>query len=190
MEWLRHVTHVLRDELQTIDFRVISDFSPAIGAAVQRGEIDLGFSRIEPQPNVTYKIIAHEPIVVVLPREHPLAARKEIERSLQADPKYADAWAELGLVQIRADQFAEAERSLAKALANGVPSSSETWAAWMPVSFASVPTISAAAFRSRNASAGATKRSSGAFSYVSITRYNGYLTRNHHIGSATDRIYA
>ena len=79
VEWLRHVTHVLRDDLQAIDFRVISDFSPAIGAAVQRGEIDLGFSRIEPQPNVTYKVIAHEPILVVLPREHPLAARKEIE---------------------------------------------------------------------------------------------------------------
>src|SRR5688572_24468244 len=28
VEWLRHVTHVLRDELQAIDFRVISDFSP------------------------------------------------------------------------------------------------------------------------------------------------------------------
>lgn len=79
VEWLRHVTHVLRDELQAIDFRVISDFSPAIGAAVQRGEIDLGFSRIEPQPNVTYKIIAYEPIVVILPREHPLAARREID---------------------------------------------------------------------------------------------------------------
>jgi len=86
VEWLRHVTHVLRDELQAIDFRVISDFSPAIGAAVQRGEIDLGFSRIEPQPNVTYKIIAHEPIVVVLPREHPLAARHEID-PYEIDPQ-------------------------------------------------------------------------------------------------------
>ena len=79
VEWLRHVTHLLRDELQAIDFRVVSDFSPAIGAAVQRGEIDLGFSRIEPQPNVTYKIIAYEPIVVILPREHPLARRPEID---------------------------------------------------------------------------------------------------------------
>ena len=86
VEWLRHVTHVLRDELQAIDFRVISDFSPAIGAAVQRGEIDLGFSRIEPQPNVSYKIIAHEPIVVVLPREHPLAARDKID-PYEIDPQ-------------------------------------------------------------------------------------------------------
>src|SRR3712207_4943127 len=61
VEWLSHVTHVLRDQLKDIDFRVTSDFSPAIAAAVQRGEIDLGFSRIEPQPDVTYKVIAEEP---------------------------------------------------------------------------------------------------------------------------------
>lgn len=67
-----------------------SDFSPAIGAAVQRGEIDLGFSRIEPQPNVTYKIIAHEPIVVILPREHPLATQREI------DPRDIDPRAFIG----------------------------------------------------------------------------------------------
>lgn len=79
VEWLRHVSNLLRDELRTVDFRVTSDFSTAIGAAVQRGEIDLGFSRIEPQPDVTYKVIAHEPIVVILPREHPLAAYREID---------------------------------------------------------------------------------------------------------------
>jgi LysR family hca operon transcriptional activator len=79
VEWLRHVTSLLRDELQATDFRVTSDFSPAIGAAVQRGEIDLGFSRIEPQPNVTYKVIDYEPILVILPREHPLAAKSRID---------------------------------------------------------------------------------------------------------------
>jgi LysR family hca operon transcriptional activator len=79
VEWLSHVTHVLRDQLKDIDFRVTSDFSPAIAAAVQRGEIDLGFSRIEPQPDVTYKVIAEEPIMVILPREHPLAERSEID---------------------------------------------------------------------------------------------------------------
>jgi LysR family hca operon transcriptional activator len=79
VEWLSHVTQVLRDQLKEIDFRVTSDFSPAVAAAVQRGEIDLGFSRIEPQPDVTYKVIAEEPIVAILPREHPLAGRSEID---------------------------------------------------------------------------------------------------------------
>jgi LysR family hca operon transcriptional activator len=79
VEWLSHVTQVLRDQLRDIDFRVTSDFSPAVAAAVQRGEIDLGFSRLEPQPDVTYKVIAHEPIVVILRRDHPLAARAKID---------------------------------------------------------------------------------------------------------------
>jgi LysR family hca operon transcriptional activator len=81
VEWLSHVTQVLRDQLKEIDFRVTSDFSTAIAAAVQRGELDLGFSRIEPQPDVTYKVIAQEPIVAILAREHPLAERPEIDPS-------------------------------------------------------------------------------------------------------------
>jgi LysR family hca operon transcriptional activator len=46
VEWLPRVTHVLRNQLKTIDFRVSSDFSPDIGEAPQRGETDLGFSRV------------------------------------------------------------------------------------------------------------------------------------------------
>lgn len=81
VEWLSHVTQILRDQLKDIDFRVTSDFSPAVAAAVQRGELDLGVSRIEPQPDVTYKVIAREPIVAILAREHPLAERSEIDPS-------------------------------------------------------------------------------------------------------------
>lgn len=79
VEWLPHVTQVLRDQLRDIDFRVSSDFSPNIAEAVQRGEIDLGFSRVEPQPDVIYKVIAHEPILVILPRGHALAAKRAID---------------------------------------------------------------------------------------------------------------
>lgn len=79
VEWLRHVTHVLRPQLRDIDFRVSSDFSPDIGEAIQRGDIDLGFCRLEPHPDVIYKVIAHEPILVFLPRDHPLAACSAID---------------------------------------------------------------------------------------------------------------
>ncbi|MGW8134110.1 LysR substrate-binding domain-containing protein [Sphingomonas zeae] len=79
VEWLPHVTQILRDQLKEIDFRVSSDFSPAVAEAVQRGEIDLGFSRVEPQPNVTYEVIASEPIVVILAGDHPLAGQSEID---------------------------------------------------------------------------------------------------------------
>ena len=79
VEWLPHVTQILRDQLKEIDFRVSSDFSPAVAEAVQRGEIDLGFSRVEPQPDVTYEVIASEPIVAILSGGHPLTRNSEID---------------------------------------------------------------------------------------------------------------
>lgn len=79
VEWLRHVSHVLRDQLKDIDFRVTSDFSTEIGLAIQRGDIDLGFCRIEPHPDVTYRVIDREPIVVVMPRDHPLNACSAVD---------------------------------------------------------------------------------------------------------------
>jgi tetratricopeptide (TPR) repeat protein len=43
-------------------------------------------------------------------------ARRHVDRSIRANPAYADAWAELGLLQTRAGQYGEAEQSLQKAL--------------------------------------------------------------------------
>jgi tetratricopeptide (TPR) repeat protein len=45
------------------------------------------------------------------------SARQHIDAVLRAAPQYPDAWAELGLLQTRAGEYAEAERSLRKALA-------------------------------------------------------------------------
>lgn len=43
-------------------------------------------------------------------------ARRFVDRSIETNPNYADAWAELGLLQTRAGNYAEAEASLQKAL--------------------------------------------------------------------------
>ncbi|TAJ71856.1 MAG: LysR family transcriptional regulator [Phenylobacterium sp.] len=90
VEWLRRLTDLLQDQLKDIDLRVSSDFSPHVADAVARGDIDLGFSRIEPKPEVSYKVIAHEPIVAILPRDHPLAAQAAI------DPRDLDPRAFIG----------------------------------------------------------------------------------------------
>lgn len=79
VDWLPRVTEILRSDLKNIDLKVSSDFSPDIADAVQRREIDLGFSRIEPRPDVTYRVIAQEPIVVILPSDHRLASEDEID---------------------------------------------------------------------------------------------------------------
>ena len=79
VDWLPRVTQILRAELPSIDFRVSSLYSPDLADAIQRGEIDLGFLRVEPRPNVVYKVVAHEPLVVILPSDHRLAKAATID---------------------------------------------------------------------------------------------------------------
>ncbi len=79
VDWLPHVTRILRAELPKIEFKVTSMYSPDLAAALQNGEIDLGFLRVEAKPDVTYQVIAKEPIVVILPSDHKLAEAKEID---------------------------------------------------------------------------------------------------------------
>jgi LysR family hca operon transcriptional activator len=82
VDWLPHVTRILRAELPKIEFKVSSMFSPDLAQALQNGEVDLGFLRVEPKPDVTYKVIEKEPIVVILPSDHPLAAERAIDPKL------------------------------------------------------------------------------------------------------------
>ena len=79
VDWLPHVTRLLRAELPKIEFKVTSMYSPDLAEALQSGAIDLGFLRVEPRPDVTYEVIAKEPIIVILPSDHPLAAEKKID---------------------------------------------------------------------------------------------------------------
>jgi len=79
VDWLPHVTRILRAELPTIEFKVTSLYSPDLGDALQRGEVDLGFLRIEPRPDVSYQIIAREPLVAILSSDHRLAAQAAID---------------------------------------------------------------------------------------------------------------
>jgi LysR family hca operon transcriptional activator len=79
VDWLPRVTQLLENDLPNIDFRVSSLHSPAVADAVQRGEVDLGFSRLERRPGVTYRVIVREPLVAILPSSHRLAARAEID---------------------------------------------------------------------------------------------------------------
>jgi LysR family hca operon transcriptional activator len=79
MDWLPEAMHILRDELPNIDVTVSSDYSPLLADELRRGKLDLAFLRPEPQmPDLEYKIVMTEPLVVVLPSDHRLASRKAI----------------------------------------------------------------------------------------------------------------
>src|SRR5258708_2433491 len=79
MDWLPDAMHILKDELPNIDVTVSSDYSPRLADDLRRGKLDLAFLRPEPQmPDLLYKVVMTEPLVVVLPSDHRLASRKAI----------------------------------------------------------------------------------------------------------------
>src|SRR5258708_10356806 len=79
VDWLPRATSVLRDELPNIEIRVSSDHSTMLADELQRGKLDIAFLRREQKPDLEYKLVAQEPLVVVLPSDHPLAARDAID---------------------------------------------------------------------------------------------------------------
>ena len=52
VEWLRHVTHVLKEQLKDIDLRISSDFSPHVAEAVERGRVHVAGETIHAEPGV------------------------------------------------------------------------------------------------------------------------------------------
>jgi LysR family hca operon transcriptional activator len=88
VDWLPHVTRILRDELPNIEVRVLSQLSPALAEDLQRRKLDVGFLRREPQPDLRYRTVAKERLVVILPSDHRLAAHKSIDPHDLVDETY------------------------------------------------------------------------------------------------------
>ena len=77
--WLPHATSILRDELPNIEIRVSSDHSMTLADDLQRGKLDIAFLRAEQVPDLEFKLVAKEPLVVILPSDHPLTERETID---------------------------------------------------------------------------------------------------------------
>jgi LysR family transcriptional regulator, hca operon transcriptional activator len=79
MDWLPEAMRILRDEFPNIEVTVCSQYSPDLAAALMRGKLDLAFLRAEPNVvDLTYKTVAKEPLVVVMPSDHCLASHEAI----------------------------------------------------------------------------------------------------------------
>jgi LysR family hca operon transcriptional activator len=79
VDWLPRATSILRDELLNIEIRVSSDHSTTLADDLQRGKLDIAFLRREQKPDLEYKVVAKEPLVVILPSDHQLARNKAID---------------------------------------------------------------------------------------------------------------
>jgi LysR family hca operon transcriptional activator len=76
IEWLAPVMRLLQDRLPHLDVAISSKSSPELAAALVRGNLDLAFLRPERNmPSLAYEVMLTEPLLVLMPREHRLAAR-------------------------------------------------------------------------------------------------------------------
>jgi LysR family transcriptional regulator, hca operon transcriptional activator len=79
MDWLPAVMEILRDALPTTEIVIHSQSSPDLAAALLRGKVDLAFLRPEKAaPGLVFRPLRKEPLVVVLPSDHPLAVQDAI----------------------------------------------------------------------------------------------------------------
>ncbi|HTZ71225.1 MAG TPA: LysR family transcriptional regulator [Acetobacteraceae bacterium] len=79
MDWLPEAMHVLKDALPDIDITISSQYSPDLADALARGKLDLAFMRAEADfPELDYKVILSEKLMVVLPSDHRLASQAAI----------------------------------------------------------------------------------------------------------------
>jgi len=81
-EWLPAVMHVLRDELPKIEVTMVTKHSPQLAEGLATGKLDAAFMRPEEgHPDLVYKVLVTEPMMVILPCDHPLASHDAIQPS-------------------------------------------------------------------------------------------------------------
>jgi LysR family hca operon transcriptional activator len=75
LSWMPETFRILRDELPNIDVMISSQYSPPLADGLSKGKIDAAFLRREQGfPELAYRFLVKEPLVVVLPSDHRLAA--------------------------------------------------------------------------------------------------------------------
>src|ERR1700726_4538319 len=79
LKWMPEALRMLRNELPNIDVMVSSQYSPLLADGLSKGKIDVAFLRRERgMPELAYRVLVKEPLMVVLPSDHRLAALKVI----------------------------------------------------------------------------------------------------------------
>ena len=79
LKWMPEALRILRDELPNIDVMISSQYSPLLADGLSKGKIDAAFLRRERGvPDLAFRLLVKEPLMVVLPSDHRLAALKSI----------------------------------------------------------------------------------------------------------------
>jgi LysR family transcriptional regulator, hca operon transcriptional activator len=79
LTWMPEALQILRDELPNIDVMISSQYSPLLANGLLNGKIDAAFLRRERGvPELEFRPLVKEPLVVIFAGDHRLAALKAI----------------------------------------------------------------------------------------------------------------
>src|ERR1700720_4718846 len=79
LTWMPEALQILRHELPNIDVMISSQYSPLLADGLLKGKIDAAFLRRErAMPELAFRLLVKESLVVILPSDHRLAALKAI----------------------------------------------------------------------------------------------------------------
>src|SRR5580693_8144061 len=79
LTWMPEAMRILRDELPNVDVMISSQYSPLLAEGLSKGKIDAAFLRRERgAPDLAFRLVVKEPLMVVLRKDHRLAALKAI----------------------------------------------------------------------------------------------------------------
>jgi LysR family hca operon transcriptional activator len=82
LTWMPKALRILRDELPNIDVMISSQYSPLLADGLLKGKIDAAVLRRERGlPDLAFRLLVKEPLMVVLPGNHRLAALRSISPS-------------------------------------------------------------------------------------------------------------
>lgn len=90
--WLPHALRIVREEAPEAEVTLSSQASPDLALALMRGKLDVAFLRREtPSAGLSFKLLAREPLIAVLPADHRLTSRKKIRPQDLAREIYVSA---------------------------------------------------------------------------------------------------
>jgi LysR family hca operon transcriptional activator len=90
--WLPHALRIIREEAPEVEITLCSQSSQELALALMRGKLDVAFLRPETQTaGLSFKFLAKEPLIAVLPMDHRLTSRKKIRPEELAREIYVSA---------------------------------------------------------------------------------------------------
>jgi LysR family hca operon transcriptional activator len=77
--WLPHALRIVREEAPVAEIMLCSQSSPDLALALMQGKLDVAFLRPEAgTAGVSFRFLAREPLITVLPADHRLTSCKKI----------------------------------------------------------------------------------------------------------------